>query len=123
MPSGPGWPYPRFADAGWLGGRSSTDPDLTALVTALRSTMAPAGSPIDTRPETVLAAMGHLVRIAERADWALLSLVGEARGAGASWARIGAALGVSKQAAQQRFARYVDAALARAEVAAQPIDG
>jgi len=65
-------------------------------------------------PEGLAAALGHLASLAERVDWALLSVVGEARSIGMSWQSIGAALGVSKQAAQQRFARYVAEALEQA---------
>ncbi|MCP2266392.1 hypothetical protein ACFQHV_06585 [Promicromonospora thailandica] len=43
-------------------------------------------------------------REAEEADQRLLMSVAEARAAGDSWTTIGAALGVTKQAAQQRFA-------------------
>ena len=45
----------------------------------------------------------------------MLSLVGEARANGVTWAEVGASLGVSKQAAQQRFAPYV-------KQAGQPLD-
>jgi hypothetical protein len=36
--------------------------------------------------------------------------VAAARGGGASWSEVGAAFGISKQAAHQRFARHVRAA-------------
>jgi membrane protease YdiL (CAAX protease family) len=48
-----------------------------------------------------LASAAELLATAERS---LHRLVGEARDAGMSWARIGEVLGVSRQAAQQRFA-------------------
>jgi hypothetical protein len=45
----------------------------------------------------------------------MLSIVGEARtDAGVTWAALGEALGVTKQAAQQRFAGYVNEALRQA---------
>jgi hypothetical protein len=61
--------------------------------------------------------MHLVVELEERLDWALLALVGEARAARLSWAEIGTGLGVSRQAAQQRFASYVEQALAQAREA------
>ena len=108
------WPYPSYSDRLWLGGEGGQDRALAALVTAVRRTSAESGSAQSSEDrETVLAALGHLSAIAERVDWALLSLVGEARANGASWAAVGAALGVSRQAAQQRFAPWVTEAIRR----------
>ncbi len=57
------------------------------------------------RPETV-SALAELARItAERHDLVnrARALVAQARAGGASWAQIGAALGMSKQAAHERY--------------------
>ena len=116
MRSGP-WPYPSYADRRWLGGDRGPDHALAAVVRAVRSTVSATGAEVSEEADSVLAGLAGLTAIAERAEWAMLSLVGEARARGASWASIGAALGVSKQAAQQRFAPYVEQAL---EQAARP---
>jgi hypothetical protein len=73
------------------------------------------GGRVAAEPDSLLAAMGQLAELGERIDWALLSLVGEARTLGVSWQAIGTALGVTKQAAQQRFAPYVKEALEQAQ--------
>ena len=52
---------------------------------------------------TVGAALSATAAIRDAADRKLFVLVGYARDAGASWASIGEALGVSTQAAHQRF--------------------
>ncbi len=52
---------------------------------------------------TVGAALGATAALREAADRKLFQLVGFAREAGASWAAIGAALGVTTQAAHQRY--------------------
>ena len=52
---------------------------------------------------TVGAALAATAAIRDAADRKLYVLVGYAREAGASWASIGEALGVSTQAAHQRF--------------------
>ena len=52
---------------------------------------------------TVGAALGATAALRDAADRKLFVLVGYAREAGASWASIGEALGVSTQAAHQRF--------------------
>jgi hypothetical protein len=116
------WPYPSYADARWLGGTDGPDRALGAVVATLRAAVAEAGDPVTPAPESLLAALSHLAAIAERVDWAMLSLVGEARSAGVPWVGVGGALGVSKQAAQQRFAQYVRQALEQAESQAEPVD-
>jgi hypothetical protein len=108
------WPYPSYADLRWLGGDRGPDRSLAAVVRALRGLAAEAGDPVGSDPQALLSALSHLAAIAERADWAMLSLVGEARAQGVAWAAIGGALGVTKQAAQQRFAPYVKQALEQA---------
>ncbi|HTW20320.1 MAG TPA: hypothetical protein VME70_08930 [Mycobacteriales bacterium] len=118
MRSGP-WPYPSYADRRWLGGERGPDPALAAVVRAVRATVAAGGAEVSPESESVLQGLAGLASIAERTEWAMLSLVGEARARGASWAAVGAALGVSKQAAQQRFAPYVRQAL---EQAPRPVE-
>jgi hypothetical protein len=108
------WPYPSYADRGWLGGERGGDRALAGLVRTLRGLVGEAGGRVAAEPEPLLAAMGQLAELGERIDWALLSLVGEARTFGVSWQAIGNALGVTKQAAQQRFAPYVKEALEQA---------
>jgi hypothetical protein len=111
------WPYPSYADRIWLGGDRGADRALAAVVRALRALVAESGGRPGSEPEPLLHGMGHLASMAERLDWAMLSLVAEARARGVSWATIGAALGVTKQAAQQRFGPYVAEALNRASSA------
>jgi hypothetical protein len=109
------WPYPSYAERRWLGGERGSDRALAAVVRALRATVAEAGETVTDDPESLLTGLSHLAEIAERVEWAMLSLVGEARAHDTRWAAIGGSLGVSKQAAQQRFARYVKQALEQAE--------
>jgi hypothetical protein len=108
------WPYPSYADRRWLGGDRVEDRSLAAVIKALRSTVAEAGEPVSADPTALLAGLAHLAEIAERIDWAMLSLVGESRSQAATWQQIGTALGVTKQAAQQRFSPYVKEALEQA---------
>lgn len=108
------WPYPSYGDRGWLGGEGGGDAALAAVVRAVRTTVAQTGGRASGDPSDLLLALSHLAAIAERVDWALLSVVGEARAGAVPWASIGAALGVTKQAAQQRFAPYVQQAMERA---------
>ena len=111
--SGP-WPYPSYAERSWLGGERGADRALAGVVRTLRALVAESGGRVAAEPESVLGAMTQLAEVGERVDWALLSLVGEARSMGVSWQAIGTALGVTKQAAQQRFAPYVKEALEQA---------
>jgi hypothetical protein len=69
---------------------------------------------VDATPPALLHGLSQLADLGERVEWAMLSVIGEARTAGVTWAAIGEALGVTKQAAQQRFAPYVTEALERA---------
>lgn len=113
-PTGQPWPYPSYADRDWLGGERGGDRALAGVVRALRSLVSETGGQPGADPEALLTAMSRLADFGERIDWALLSLVGEARTFGVSWQSIGSALGVTKQAAQQRFAPYVKEALEQA---------
>jgi len=108
------WPYPSYADKRWLGGERGSDRSLAAVVRTLRALVTEAGGRVSEEPESLLTALTQLAAMAERADWAMLSLVGEARANGVAWAAIGEALGVTKQAAQQRFGPYVREAMDRA---------
>jgi hypothetical protein len=108
------WPYPSYADRNWLGGDRGPDRTLAAVVRSLRGLVTEAGRRPAADPESLLDAASHLAALGERIDWALLSVVGEARARGVPWQAIGTALGVTKQAAQQRFAPYVREALERA---------
>ena len=109
------WPYPSYAERTWLGGERGADRALAGVVRMLRTLVAETGGQVAAEPDSLLAAMGRLAELGERIDWALLSLVGEARTLGVSWQAIGTALGVTKQAAQQRFAPYVKEALEQAQ--------
>jgi hypothetical protein len=113
MASSP-WPYRSYADRGWLGGEGSPDHALAAVVRAVRASVAETGAAVSDSPESLLAGLAQVAAIAERSEWAMLSLVGEARAYGVSWSAIGSSLGVSKQAAQQRFAPYLKQALEQA---------
>jgi hypothetical protein len=108
------WPYPSYADDQWLGGDRGADRSLAAVIRTLRATVDEAGDPVTEESTSVLTALSHLADIAERVNWAMLSLVGEARAHGVPWVTVGSALGVTKQAAQQRFAPYVKQALEQA---------
>jgi hypothetical protein len=114
-----GWPYPSYADRRWLGGERGADKALATVVRSVRGLVTETGGAADARPPGLLHALAQLADLGERVDWAMLSVIGEARTAGVTWAAIGEALGVTKQAAQQRFAPYVKEALARAGATAQ----
>ncbi len=100
------WPYPTFAEPAWLRG-DGNDPALNAVRTAVLATMSARGQRVSTSDEALINGMAALADLDERIDWALLALVGEGRSRGMSWATLGKALGISKQAVQQRFGRWV----------------
>lgn len=121
MPSGPDpaarqdvWPYPSYADRIWLGGERGGDRALATVVRAIRSLVAETGGAVGGDPQMLLHALARLADLGERVEWAMLSVIGESRTKGVTWAAIGEALGVTKQAAQQRFAPYVRQALEQA---------
>ena len=102
------WPYASVTDPRWLS--PGDDRFLAAARDAVRGLL-PHGA---TRTEQLVAGLAAAQQLRERLDWVLLSLVGESRAAGMSWSEVGAALGVRKQAAHQRYGTYVEAALAQA---------
>ncbi len=55
--------------------------------------------------EEVLRRLPRIAAVASQVDGGLQRWVGEARRRGASWARIGAALEISRQSAWERFSR------------------
>jgi ATP-dependent Clp protease ATP-binding subunit ClpA len=71
---------------------------LDALIEYIRG-LHPGGGPLDHLADAVMAAN----QLDEQSDAIIGYFVDQARVSGASWSQIGAALGVSKQAAQKRF--------------------
>ena len=61
------------------------------------------GSPNKQSDDELLASLARIQAVASQADAALHDHVGSLRDRGISWTRIGAAIGVSKQAAWERF--------------------
>lgn len=106
------WPYPGFGSAAWLTGA----PDDDALVVtreAVAAVLHDRGQLPGPGPG-VVDGLRALADLRERLDWAMLALVGEGRAARLPWSEIAAALGVSRQAAQQRFGAWVEQAHAQA---------
>jgi ATP-dependent Clp protease ATP-binding subunit ClpA len=73
---------------------------LIAYIRALH----PDGDPLERLADAVTAAL----QLDEQSDAVIGYFVDQARSSGASWSQIGAAMGVSKQAAQKRFVARVD---------------
>lgn len=117
MPRAPSWPYPAFGSPTWLRPQDP-DPALDAARELALSLVR--RTPSGERGELLLAAAARTREVADRLDWVLLSLVGEARAEGLSWEQIAAALGVSKQAAHKRYAPHLADAYARAYAEQQP---
>ena len=116
------WPYPSVTDRTWLATAGRADPYLESCRKAVRSLLPPS-RPGPATPEYLASALTAARELADRVDWALLSLVGEARASGMTWEQLGQALGVSKQAAHQRFAPYVALALEQAAAQGSGDDG
>src|ERR1700722_13784582 len=71
---------------------------LDTLITYVKA-QRPAGSPLDNLSDAVTVS----AQLSEQADSLIGHFVDQARRSGASWSQIGASMGVTKQAAQQRF--------------------
>ena len=76
---------------------------LDSLISYVK-TVHPDGGPLDRLSDAVVAA----AELAEQSDALIGYFVDQARASGASWSQIGAAMGVSKQAAQKRFVARED---------------
>jgi hypothetical protein len=77
---------------------TSSPVSLDTLITFVRA-QRPAGSPLDNLSDAVSVSAG----LSDQADSLIGHFVDQARRSGASWSQIGTSMGVSKQAAQQRF--------------------
>jgi hypothetical protein len=71
---------------------------LDTLITYVK-TQHPSGSPLDNLSDAVMVS----TQLSDEADSLIGHFVDQARRSGASWSQIGASMGVTKQAAQQRF--------------------
>jgi hypothetical protein len=71
---------------------------LDTLITCVKA-QRPSGSPLDELADAVTVS----TQLTEQADSLIGHFVDQARRSGASWSQIGASMGVTKQAAQQRF--------------------
>src|ERR1039457_2857083 len=77
---------------------TSSPVSLDTLITFVK-VQRPAASPLDNLSDTVTVA----AQLGEQADSLIGHFVDQARRSGATWSQIGASMGVTKQAAQQRF--------------------
>src|SRR3984885_7985785 len=77
---------------------SSSPVSLDTLITYVK-VQRPGGSPLDNLSDAVTVS----AQLTDQADSLIGHFVDQARRSGASWSQIGASMGVSKQAAQQRF--------------------
>ena len=77
---------------------TSSPISLDTLITFVKA-QRPAGSPLDNLSDAVTVS----AQLSDQADSLIGHFVDQARRSGASWSQIGASMGVSKQAAQQRF--------------------
>jgi hypothetical protein len=76
----------------------SSPVSLDTLITYVK-VQRPRGSPLDNLSDAVTVS----AQLGEQADSLIGHFVDQARRSGASWSQIGASMGVTKQAAQQRF--------------------
>ncbi len=77
---------------------SSSPVSLDTLITYVKSQRS-GGSPLDNLSDAVTVS----AQLTDQADSLIGHFVDQARRSGASWSQIGASMGVTKQAAQQRF--------------------
>ncbi len=105
-----------------IGGRATSDPTAARATTGARATAdrpaarATAGAPATSDPTasyaaaraTALDAVARAAALRADLDAVLASLVDAAREAGATWQAVGGVLGISRQAAFQRFGHPVD---------------
>ncbi len=77
---------------------TSSPVSLDTLITYVK-VQRPGGSPLDNLSDAVTVS----AQLTDQADSLIGHFVDQARRSGASWSQIGASMGVSKQAAQQRF--------------------
>ena len=77
---------------------TSSPVSLDTLITYVK-VLRPGGSPLDNLSDAVTVS----AQLSEQADSLIGHFVDQARRSGASWSQIGASMGVTKQAAQQRF--------------------
>ena len=76
----------------------SSPASLDTLITYVK-VLRPSGSPLDNLSDAVTVS----AQLSEQADSLIGHFVDQARRSGASWSQIGASMGVTKQAAQQRL--------------------
>ena len=77
---------------------SSSPVSLDTLITYVK-VQRPGGSPLENLSDAVTVS----AQLTDQADSLIGHFVDQARHSGASWSQIGASMGISKQAAQQRF--------------------
>jgi hypothetical protein len=77
---------------------TSSPVSLDTLITYVKA-QRPSGSPLDNLSDAVTVS----TQLSDQADSLIGHFVDQARRSGASWSQIGASMGVTKQAAQQRF--------------------
>lgn len=77
---------------------TSSPVSLDTLITYVKARR-PSGSPLDNLSDAITVS----TQLSDQADSLIGHFVDQARRSGASWSQIGASMGVTKQAAQQRF--------------------
>jgi hypothetical protein len=77
---------------------TSSPVSLDTLITYVKA-QHPSGSPLDNLSDAITVS----TQLSDEADSLIGHFVDQARRSGASWSQIGASMGVTKQAAQQRF--------------------